>query len=105
MLQGIKGLDNQHPIDVCLQGQANLDSYVAFLVLNGDNSNGRATIGKGYTFVANNQDTNAEQIIQAGTRYASLDREANRLIDMISEGATVSIYGFGVKIYDILISI
>ena len=105
MLREIKGLDNQHPIDVCLQGQANLDIYVDFLVINDANSNQQALIGKSYIFVQNQGDVNVEQLINASLRFASLDRESIEIIDQINVSIPIEIYSFALQIYSELIQI
>lgn len=105
MLKEIKGLSNQHPIDVCLQGQANLDAYVQFLQLNSNNSNQAVNVGMSYKFVPNNQDTNAEELIRQGVRYASIDKVASKMIDKLTAGASITIYSIGVEVYGEIISI
>jgi hypothetical protein len=99
MLKEIKGKDGQHPVDMCLMGQGDLDNYVEFLRINGINSNEAIQPSQPYTFAVSTSDSNVDNLVTEGVVFASLDNQARYDLGILGGEAGVSLYGKGVSLY------
>jgi hypothetical protein len=90
------GLEGQHTLDLCKEGQSSIDGYVAFLKLNSINSKTAIVPGVGYTFAVQ---ATAGEFVARGGRFKSLDLEAMELFGIVGGESGISIYDHPISIY------
>lgn len=104
-MASIEGKTGQHSIDVCNEGQGNLDSYVKFLKLNDINSKSEIITGVRYNFVEGSEDSELLRFVEEDSRFVSLDKKARDLWELGLEdslkiyGERITIYGETITIY------